>query len=608
MRFDLLNQSIELNATESPSVYNALNMIRALFQDVEDAADASLSQCPLGDEKLPLEMIWLSKELLSIYEDNTDALQRNRARLDSVMEKLRSTQAELEQLADAAKLLPEKEAQYQKLLRQLESAGSAQAAYAELLGKIEAAQKELAQLNRFDMDAARQQLTQLQNQLRQLEEEIRTLDSQIQQLKTEIAASQEKLAQELRPEYSRLTSLKQELEEQKRSMTQLIADLTTETNTLSTELAQLRKDLPLRMLERDTVKRQVADYRRDILNPIITERDALLQTQAQLQADKDSAEKQISELNENQQKLILEIGRKKEAYIRDNDEYKNQQAREKKLLADQEELTRSIRKATDDLALRQAEYDKLHNETLPEAEKLLADETQRRDTLQAAVKKTNTEIQNLTADITSLEKALPGLETELGEKQDRYKALRATYASRNQDILDIEQKIDALKKKNDKERLNAYRIQLQEEEQRLLKLGRECDDLEAQIRELDRKVSSKNEARQTLESLKRKKEEGLRSIEATLESLRPCSTPEYRRKAEAIEAQFSTLVNIRNNLANSISIARRAIIGYELTSEESYILMLEEYLTNASVCSRDVYQQLTNCAKALKNHIMEEPT
>lgn len=67
-------------------------------------------------------------------------------------------------------------------------------------------------------------------------------------------------------------------------------------------------------------------------------------------------------------------------------------------------------------------------------------------------------------------------------------------------------------------------------------------------------------------------------------------------------------MNIRNNLANSISIARRAIIGYELTSEESYILMLEEYLTNASVCSRDVYQQLTNCAKALKNHIMEEPT
>ena len=34
--------------------------MESLFQDMEDAANASLSQCPLGDARLPLEMIWLS--------------------------------------------------------------------------------------------------------------------------------------------------------------------------------------------------------------------------------------------------------------------------------------------------------------------------------------------------------------------------------------------------------------------------------------------------------------------------------------------------------------------------------------------------------------------
>ena len=101
MRFDMLKQSIDLYASESPSLYNALNIIRSLFQDVEDAANETLSKCPIGDDNLPREMVWLSKELLGIYEDNTVALQKNRLMLDSIMSELRKVQNELETIADA---------------------------------------------------------------------------------------------------------------------------------------------------------------------------------------------------------------------------------------------------------------------------------------------------------------------------------------------------------------------------------------------------------------------------------------------------------------------------------------------------------------------------
>lgn len=614
MNFDLLRQSIELNAGESPSLYNTLNMIRALFQDVEDAADMSLSQCPTGDEKLPLEMIWLSKELLSIYEDNTDALQRNRARLDSIMKEIRTLQDELEKLADAASLLPEKEKQYQELLSQLKTARAAQGTYEELIRKIETAQKDLAGLQRFDFDAAQQQLVDLQNQIRVLEDQIRELDTTIQKrtdeknlLESNISNLRHELTQVLQPEQQHLTQQKQALEEEHRCTRQLIADLRRETDVLNAELAQMRQDLPLLMQERNAARQRVADYHRDMLDPVITERDALLETEDQLQADKAAAEKQIAELTENQQKLVLEIGRKKEAYRLDNTEYQNKLEREKKLIAEQEELTRNLNKITEDLSLRQDEYDELHDKTLPAAQKYLAAETKRRDDLQAQIDTINNECQEKTTQISELDAMIPGRQEELRRLRSRYDALTITFNTNNQDILEMERQIRELEVKNDKERLDEYRTQLQSKQKELEALAQNCEKLDAQIRDLDTNLKDKNEDCRTLEELKRKKEEGLKGIEETLLELKPCSAPEYRRRAEAIDAKFRTLVSIRNNLAESISLAGQTISDYKPTPDEESIQKLETYLTKASARSLDVYQQLMNCANALKNHIMEEP-
>ena len=84
----------------------------------------------------------VSKELISIYEDNDESLQRNRARLDSVMEKLRTAQADLEVIAEAENLLPDKQTEYQALEAKLTAAKAAQAAYEKLLADIQSAQAE----------------------------------------------------------------------------------------------------------------------------------------------------------------------------------------------------------------------------------------------------------------------------------------------------------------------------------------------------------------------------------------------------------------------------------------------------------------------------------
>lgn len=712
MNFDLLRQSIKLNAGESPSLYNILNMIRSLFQDVEDETDLPLSQCPVGDEKLPLEMIWLSKELLSIYEDNSDVLQRNRARLDGMMEELLRVQGELQQLADAADQLPRKEAEHQKLQGQLADARAAQAAHEELLRKIADAEKELALLEHFDFDAARQKHSDLQSQVRTLEDQVRTLDTQLQtrteektKLDGDIAARRNELAQldaelerltgeqeslltrhqesqqrqadlqfaaeaaraeqerleklvseagqllqgleeevetltvqkfgldvdadtlrgqiadlnssiaELRqvltqtlcPEREQLLVQNQALEEETQRARQQIADLTKETNELNAGLAQLRKDLPLRMQERDAARQRVADYRRDMLEPVVTELNDLLQTQQQLQAEHDAAEKQIAELTESQQKLVIEIGRKKEQYQLDSSEYQGKLEREKKLIADQEELTLLLQKTTEELSLRQDEYDELHDKTLPAAQSYLAGETKRRDELQAKIDGINETCQEKALQISGLEGQIPDLQEKLRRLRSRYDALTITFNTNNKDILDMERQIRELEAKNHRERLDEYRTQLQSKRQELEDLALECEKLDTDIQELDRNLTAKNADCRTLEDLKKKKEEGLRGIEETLAELKPCAAPEYRRKAEALSAQYQTLLSIRNDLAASITLARQSITGYEPDPRETDILKLEEYLTGASARSQEVHQQLLSCASALKNHIMEEP-
>lgn len=712
MNFEMLKDAITLNANEPPTIINALCMMHTVYKNVEAESGLLLSQCPIGDGQLQRELIQISKKLLSIYNDNSDALQRNRARLDTIMKDLHDAQTELLKIEESTGSIPEKEAEYRQLAGHLEAAKAAQSTYAELLGKIELAKKELAALERFDFDSALQQLADLQQQICGLEDQIRDLDKDIQEKKnqkeklenqivsdrseteqlmaqmeqltcqhndllsqlqdahdkrtaqqtaieaaraeqdrlekliaesgkllqeleaqidsltceketldgdvaamrellselgSDVANLRQELTQMLQPEQRRLTELKQALEDEKRCTMQQIAELTQETNALNAELAQIRRELPLRMQERDAARQRVEDYRRDMLDPVVAELHELLATEEQLQADNAAVEQQISELTENQQKLVMEISRRKEQYHLDNTDYQNKLEREKKLISDQEELTRKLQQTTEDLALRQDEYYELHDKTLPAAEKYLADETKRRDELQMQIDAINSQCQENAQLIAGRELEIPVLQENLRKLRSRYDALTITFTTNNLDILEMERQIRELEAKNDKERLNEYRTQLQSKQKELEDLAQNCEKLDVQIQTLDKNLKTKNEDCRTLEDLKRKKEDGMRGIEEMLAELRPCSAPEYRRRAEAIDARFHTLLAVRNNLANSILFARKTITGYEPASNEAYILKLEEYLSQASACALDVHQQLISCANALKNHIMEEP-
>lgn len=625
MAFPRLNRSITNNEDKEPTLYMTLCMVESLFEDVEHVSGMDLSQCPIGNELLPNKLIWLSNAILDIYDENRGQLERNQVLLKSTIDNLQSTREKLEQLADLEKQLPEKEAEYQQLLRQLEAAKAAQDTLAKLLRQIEDAQKELAALESFDMDGARRQLAELQTKIRDLKQEINDLETQTQSLKksiqtleNDITVLKKELEQNLRPEQDRLTKRKLELEEEKRLLQQQIGDLANETDNLTAELARLRAELPRRIQERDDAKQRVDDYRRTQYDPVVTERDKHLETEKQLQTNKSEVEKQITDLIESKRDLTREIARMSEQYDRDTRDLESKKTQEQELIRKQAELTTKLNDATDALDLRQAEYNKLEKETLPDAEKHLADATSRRDELQTKIDGINTQRTNTNSKIQQLNSELPQRKEELRKCQEElenlqkvHDGLTVSFKDNSSDIVELEKKIAELKEKNNQERLDIHRNQLTSEKERLEKqaeeLKNECAQLDKDIQELTEQLEAGTQKCESLKNRKQTQEEGQKGIERLLAELRPYDNEEYRLKTEKTQTRLKTLQTVRENLAYTISLASQHFAGGSLKTVEMNVQQIGTSLSLAVDYTNKIYRDLHDCSKTLNTYIKEEP-
>lgn len=610
MKFDLLTQSIELNAGEVPSLYNALNMIRSLFQDVEAAADAPLSQCPIGNEKLPLEMIWLSKELLEIYESKDDSLRRNRARLDAVMTKLRDTKAELETLTAAAAQLPAKEAEYEKLTGQLADAKRTKAAYDNIVSKTAAAQQELAELQKFDAAQAQTELTNLTNQISTLTVTKETLESQLKTRRQEkstldsaIDALKREDEQDLQPKISQLTKEKEGLEQNIRSTNDTIRDLETSKETLTNQLSALTASLPGKQQARDSAQKRVDDYQRDILDPVEETLQQLLAKEQELQTQKDNAEHQISDQKALHNSLILEIGKKKGQYDTARSAYLKAQEREKALQRDLDDAVRN-------LELQQKAVEKLEKEDLPTANQLLKTETERAGNLQKQIDAANSECEDKTHKIQQMERDQPGLDQKVRDLRKTYSALTATYNASNSQIEELDHKIEELIEKNDEERLTQYRTQRETDLQKLHDLEKLCNDLEGEIKNLTDEITKKTFTHQGLLKARRQQQEGLAGITRLLKELEPCTRPEYLLEVEKTKEQYAMLSGIRTKLVSSINDVRQYVLrSGPICNEDMQMLEeLKSYLDQASIYSGNLYQELIEAASKLAQHITVQNT
>jgi len=337
-------------------------------------------------------------------------------------------------------------------------------------------------------------------------------------------------------------------------------------------------------MEIEPIQAQIADVKQEL---------------ALLNQSKEAAQQEYNELSCLRSDLIMEIARQKEACTQATESRKNSEEKLEKLKQEKAQLEQSRGLAVARLELLQNEVDQLQNGTLPELEKLIAQEQQRKIDLTEQIDSLKTRSTELADQAEVLKQQLPELEEKMKLNQSVYDSLTANYTAGTKKLQQLERQIEELRDKNDEQALATYYKQLENTRQELERIQVECAQIRQENEKLVEEVKAGQAERSRLEALKQTHESGRDSTARQLQELRFAATRDYAREVQKISDRLELLRHVRDRLADSISQVRRTLGGNAVQG-----VGLEEQTKNLL---RDLQQRveemrraLTECADAVK--------
>ena len=603
MEFERLKASIVNNESEEPSIYLAMCMIEALFADIENASqEDDISACPAGDDGLPLKLTWLSKKVSRIYSEKNDELVRGRERLNKVMGDLERTRSELAPLAQLAEQRAAAEREYRQLDEQLDEAKEKKLEFDRICARRDETRAQLQKLSAFDAHAAEAELKSMQAQVEQLKAQEAELGralsccrSDREQLAQSVGAKQkerqegdEKL-RELQAQNEALDAELARLSEAKQTKDAEHTRLSGELSRLKEQAAQVEQDI-------QTARASAAQFRQEQLQPLT---DSL----QKLRAENETKEKTFADLKREEgdartafDELVLQVeGLTDEIdLLRRKVDDKQTQLTAKKTERDQLDGKRS--ELTAGLGALQDEIEQLQNETLPNLRSRVEEkETRKKTLLQSAAEQEKT-LQSLEEEIARVNREKPDREQKLSERQAVYDKLTAALTANDTEIGDLNAKISELEKKTDAVKLETFKNQLQSRISELEKMQRDCVDLDSEIADKDREIRNATLRKIDLEAEKSRREANAAALADTLERLRPLTTPESLQNARQVEQRLDQLTAVQKRLFYSLDTIRNALQAEPLPDSADLRLLMNTDLDALKNLLRELQSAMINCA------------
>lgn len=609
MKFNRLKASIANNLDQQPSIYMALCLVESLFEDIEDESGRDISECLVGDEGLSSKLVWLCRTINSIYDDKQDELQRNRARLDAAMEKLKKTEGQLADFAASAVQLAALQREHSSWEQKLLAAQENKRQCALLTQQCESARRQLEQLQDFDPAVANAHLSELTDRITKLErnkvsvcaqaqdlaQQAQMLQQQIQSQEADIAAYQQQIQ-----------SLDTQLTQKKRSAAQMqdnLASLQEEQTAVSAQLAQSRAQQEESACKVAALQRDLDACRNQQLAPVLQQITLLKQELAQSEENRLAVNKEHEQLANQRSELILNIAITKEANEAERENLKSAQEKLERLKNDKLDLEKQRNTIAQTLSALQEEVEQLTGQKIPEFEKLVDQETQRKETLLQQIASSEEAYTQLCADIQSLEAKLPELEVNLSREKEVYDSLTANYTASTTELKSLERQVSELRDKNDAEKLAIYRKQLEDNLRELENIRTDCQNIQLENVRLVKELEAGQNERFRLLELKQKHETGSEATAKQLRELEFAGTPEYINEVTAISQRLELLEMVRSKLAASVSKIRKILGQVPFEGEVSLEDQLSDTLHELSARADDLRRSLLECADNLK---MEE--
>lgn len=620
MKFDRLKASVTNNSDQQPSIYMALCMVESLFADVEDEWGGSLEQCPAGDERLTNKLLWLIRLVNSVYNNKSEDLQRNRARLDTAMAKLQDLEKELAGHAETADRLAQAQKDCAKLESRLQQANEKKYRYEAILKESDRIRHEIEELDQVDLAQVEQEILSLKarqeeataqaKKLRTTAEEFRIreltpIEMEVERLRSQIAGLQHRVNQEeekkqhYEEECSRLHELLSQLAEEKKQF----QEQKQANQKLEEELARVEEARVTALRRAEELRQHIDSIRQTGLDPAEGNVKALEQELADLDREYGRMNREYQTKLERKIQLTQSIAKLKDEAetvtkaLQETQERWQRKESEKKKLDDQRLL------ALKELNRLQALVENLEQKEIPEAKGLLSRENLRMQALTREMEDLKAEKLRLEEENKKINEQLPELQSKVKNKQAVYDSLTATHTASSKQLEILEAQIAELRNKTDQEKLEIYRKQLETTHQQLQDMYEECRRLEEDNNALVRQTEECEAKRLRLEALKKKYEAGLQTMETMLRELDLVATDKYVRDARKIAQQLEQMEKTRKKLSATLSMMQD-VLGYSPLDEDAQLDdRVKTGLAELKKCTDQICEALCGYADSLK---MEE--
>lgn len=611
MKFERLNSSIALNAREKPSIYMAICMVESLFRDVEDAAGTELSRAEPGDEQLPTKLIWLGRQLLKIYTENSDTMVRNRDRLDKMMEKVREQERTLAGLADTSGALHEAEQRCAALTEQLNEAEANREEKKRLEETCRQMRERLKQLEGADPTQVKAELEQLSARERQLSAQRTELLRELDRAKDAVSELETGCAG-LQRDAARNQSRLQELEAARQTAQNKIAELNTaiaassaaldagngERDKLLGEQAYLEQQI-------ETQRRELDEYERVNLAPLRAERAeneqklaALRQAFTAMKQERDDAVLQVARLTQQASSARQALDERKE-------DLRKRKSAADAVSAETDRLQKQADAETERLAALQREAADLEQNRLPKLQSLIAEQMQQNKQFADSITGLEQRREKLLLEVERLKRDDEALSVEVEELRQTHDTLIARSEANNEAVQKLRRNVEELRGKNDREKEKRYRQQLEEERDKLTELTRTCEELERQLASIQTNLERKRIQAAELRQKKDEAEESLRRISSLMRELAPQGDPDLLRRVETLQSRQRLLEETHRSLEESVALMQNVldIPPETLTTNPDG---LSESLQQCGRALDKLQKALVRCANNIKSKFVAE--
>ena len=591
MNFERLNNSIALNIEEKPSIYMALCMVESMFRDIEDASGTDISQTDAGDDQLPTKLIWLSRKILKIYSEKASEFERNRGRLDDMMQKLRSMESELALIGDpegAYARMKEKESELRSVLQKAQERKDESERIRRLCEAMEA---EIAAMQNDDTKEMEQELKKLSAEKDALTvkhaETVAALNNtrdSVQELKAQAVKDAASLQTETET-LDRIQSEKRARDQKREEVEKAIESLRTELASKAGEHDRVIEDKAYYELKLSELEQEIAVCLEETIPPLKKEIEEQNSRCEAAKAELDGLKREREAVIFRYAQLNRQIEDAAAAAAAKRSELQKKQDELEQASKELESIESSISEKAEKLSSLQSETDLLTHEKLPQLRSLINENEKENEELNSIVSglmQRNDELIRQNDKLKSDEDALSKNVDMLTQTRAE---LTASYDAKNEALSALRKNVEALRGKNDREKEQQYRRQLEEERDKLTDLSRICTELEQQLTELQAEREERQAKADALRAQKDSLDEANSRIGILIRELAPCGSSELTQQVRALQQRQAFLEEIRKGLEKATS------------------LLGSTFQTPPEVCSRPdrIGELLQTCDKGLSS-------